>query len=246
MIYYKCPSNGDFLLAFWPPDRLFNTQKRPKARNPAQEKHLIYSFINEMNKLNKIIYSAPKAKSRQLIKYAAFAFLVSWIIPLSVSADNRLPLSETKSFINSYEIFYDKLSSMIQNFPSANQINQIILSIGQKNDSAGKERAGQNETKPAVKARKNVIVTAYSSTPDQTDSSPFITAKGTFAREGVVATNFLKFGTKIRLPEFSGDKIYVVEDRMAKKNSHKLDIWMESRELALQFGVKRLSIEILN
>ena len=93
--------------------------------------------------------------------------------------------------------------------------------------------------------RENVIVTAYSSTPDQTDSSPFITAMGSTVRDGIVACNFLKFGTKVKLPEMYGDKVFVVEDRMAKRNSHKVDVWMPSREQALKFGVKTLTLEIL-
>ncbi|MBU4142830.1 3D domain-containing protein, partial [Patescibacteria group bacterium] len=102
---------------------------------------------------------------------------------------------------------------------------------------------------PAVKTvaqtKKQVVtVTAYSSTPDQTDSSPFITANGTYVRDGIIAANFLPFGAKVKFPEYMGDKIYTVEDRMAKKNSHKIDIWMSSRELALEFGVKRLAVEI--
>ena len=39
---------------------------------------------------------------------------------------------------------------------------------------------------------KIVTITAYSSTPDQTDSTPFITAYNTFVRDGIVAANFLK------------------------------------------------------
>lgn len=90
-----------------------------------------------------------------------------------------------------------------------------------------------------------VIVTAYSSTPDQTDASPFITANGTYVQDGVLACNFLPFGIKVRFPDFSGDKIFSVEDRMAKKNSHKMDVWMPSRYEALQFGVKYLRYEIV-
>ena len=97
----------------------------------------------------------------------------------------------------------------------------------------------------AVKKNKTVIVTAYSSTPDQTDSSPFITANGTFVRDGIVACNFLPFGAKVRFPELYGGKIFTVEDRMAKRNSHKIDIWMETRSEAIQFGVKRLAMEML-
>lgn len=100
--------------------------------------------------------------------------------------------------------------------------------------------------KTAAKTQKQVVtVTAYSSTPDQTDSSPFITANGTFVRDGIVATNFLSFGTKVKFPAYSGDKIYTVQDRMAKKNSHKIDIWMSTRHAALNFGVQKLAYEVV-
>jgi len=90
-----------------------------------------------------------------------------------------------------------------------------------------------------------VTVTAYSSTPDQTDSSPFITANGTYVYDGLIACNFLPFHTKVKFPEIYGDKIFTVEDRMASWNSHKMDIWMPTRSAALQFGVKKLAYEIV-
>ena len=92
---------------------------------------------------------------------------------------------------------------------------------------------------------QRVTVTAYSSSIDQTDSSPFITANGTFVRDGVVACNFLPFGTKVKFPEIYGDKIFVVEDRMAKKNSHKIDIWFPTTEQAKQFGIQKTRVEIV-
>lgn len=105
----------------------------------------------------------------------------------------------------------------------------------------------QSQAKINVKtAVSHVVVTAYSSTYDQTDDTPFITANGTYVYDGVVACNFLPFGTKIKLPEYSGDKIYTVQDRMAKRNSHKIDIWMGSRGSALDFGVKYLAIEVVD
>lgn len=102
----------------------------------------------------------------------------------------------------------------------------------------------QGPSCPVFKKRV-VIVTAYSSTPDQTDSSPFITASGTYVRDGIVAANFLKFGTRVKFPQLYGDKVFVVEDRMAPKNSHKIDIWMPSRDQAIEFGVKKTEMIIL-
>jgi len=102
-----------------------------------------------------------------------------------------------------------------------------------------------NPDTPVVVAQYLVPVTAYSSTYDQTDSTPFITASGTNVREGVIACNFLRFGTRVRFPQLYGEKIFVVEDRMAVKNSHKMDIWFVSRDQAKQFGVKTAKVEIL-
>lgn len=102
-----------------------------------------------------------------------------------------------------------------------------------------------NPDTPVVVAQYWVPVTAYSSTSDQTDSTPFITASGTDVRDGVIACNFLRFGTKVRFPQLYGEKIFVVEDRMAARNSHKMDIWFVTREQAKQFGIKIAKVEIL-
>ena len=99
--------------------------------------------------------------------------------------------------------------------------------------------------KSLVKERYQVL-TAYSSTPDQTDDSPFITASGTFVHDGIVAANSLPFGTKILMPELFGEKIFTVEDRMAQKNYHKIDVWFPSTDKAMNFGVKRAKILILS
>jgi 3D (Asp-Asp-Asp) domain-containing protein len=97
---------------------------------------------------------------------------------------------------------------------------------------------------PAPKSKVTVI-TAYSSSYDETDGNPFITASGTNVRDGVVAANFLKIGTKVQIPALYGDKVFVVEDRMASYNNGKVDIWMPSKAQALQFGVKRTEIVVL-
>jgi len=99
---------------------------------------------------------------------------------------------------------------------------------------------------PKVIKKMKVVVTGYSSTEDQTDSNPFLTANGTVVQEGVVATNVLPFGTKIKLPELYGDKIFVVEDRMSWKKKYHIDIWFPSREMALEFGAKLTEALILS
>ncbi len=88
-------------------------------------------------------------------------------------------------------------------------------------------------------------ITAYSSTVDQTDDTPFITASGSYVRDGVAAANILPFGTKFKLPEIFGDQIFVVEDRMHPRYQNRIDIWFADREDATDFGKKWTKVEIL-
>jgi len=88
-------------------------------------------------------------------------------------------------------------------------------------------------------------VTAYSSTPEETDDTPFITASGSTVRDGIVATNLLPFGTKVQIPEYFGDKVFVVEDRMHRRKTENIDIWMPTKQDALRFGITRAQILVL-
>jgi len=89
-----------------------------------------------------------------------------------------------------------------------------------------------------------VVLTGYSSTEDQTDSTPFITASGSCVGEGTIAANFLPFGTEVKIPSLYGDRIFVVEDRMHPRNDYKIDVWFPTRWQALDFGVKRTYVEV--
>ncbi|MFH1582212.1 MAG: 3D domain-containing protein [bacterium] len=106
--------------------------------------------------------------------------------------------------------------------------------------------ADPSAPEPKVVKKMNVVVTAYSSTVWQTDDTPFITAANTYVREGIVANNYLPFGTKVRMPEIYGDKIFIVEDRMSsKKSNYHIDIWLSSYFEAKEFGAKKTYIEVL-
>jgi 3D (Asp-Asp-Asp) domain-containing protein len=102
-----------------------------------------------------------------------------------------------------------------------------------------------NSIETAVRT-KRITVTAYSSTPDQTDDSPFITASGAWVYDGIVASNFLPFGTKVRFPELFRDKIFTVDDKMHDRFADtRVDIWFSDRESAKEFGIKETIMEIL-
>lgn len=91
-----------------------------------------------------------------------------------------------------------------------------------------------------------LTITAYSSAPDETDDTPFITASGEHVRDGIVATNLLPFGTKVKIPALFGDKVFVVEDRMHPRMTNRLDIWMPTKSDAKRFGLHQAEIIILS
>ncbi|MFA6407683.1 MAG: hypothetical protein WCV80_03195 [Candidatus Paceibacterota bacterium] len=91
-----------------------------------------------------------------------------------------------------------------------------------------------------------VWVTAYTSDSAECDDTPFITASGSRTRDGIVACNFLPFGTKIKIPELFGDKEFIVEDRMAKRKHNYVDVWIQEKIVALSLGKTRSYIEIIH
>lgn len=89
-----------------------------------------------------------------------------------------------------------------------------------------------------------VPATAYNSEPGQTDDTPFTTAWQTPVRDGIIAANFLPFGTKVKIPDLYGDKIFIVEDRMNARYDKRIDIWMEHHGDAIKFGLRNVKLEI--
>ncbi len=96
-----------------------------------------------------------------------------------------------------------------------------------------------------VKRTYTVSASAYSSEVWQTDSTPFTTASNTHVRDGVIAANFLPFGTLVRIPDLFGDKIFIVEDRMNSRYWLNVDVWFADTAVAKAFGRKTLTIEVL-
>lgn len=111
-------------------------------------------------------------------------------------------------------------------------------------NSADLETKAEHSSEPAIRTM-TVASTAYNSEPGQTDSSPFTTANGTRVYDGVVAANFLPFGTRIRIPDHFGDKVFVVHDRMNARYTQRVDIWMLNKSDAFKWGVRRVKIEVL-
>ncbi|MBP9822235.1 MAG: 3D domain-containing protein [Candidatus Pacebacteria bacterium] len=146
--------------------------------------------------------------------------------------------------------FFDNTSTW-----SFDSILQSIQGVqAQTNDSTIKSGSVVSVTNPSDSKAKakttvktyTVSASAYSSSVDETDDTPFITAAGTFTRDGIVAANFLPLGTAIKIPALYGNKIFVVEDRMNSRYNLNVDVWFPSKELAKQFGRKTIKIEVVS
>ncbi len=166
----------------------------------------------------------------------------------SIAAVKKSPLEIAALVVMTVLLGYGVVPSAVMaderalDFPINNRVTQLRVA------------AMQNELKPfgtfpAADLRGpsymiTVPSTAYNSLAGQTDSTPFITASGTRTRHGVVAANFLPIGTRIKIPEYYGDQIFIVEDRMNRRYDKKIDIWMESYDDAIQFGARNITVEV--
>lgn len=89
-----------------------------------------------------------------------------------------------------------------------------------------------------------VDITFYTSRPEETDSTPFITADGTRVRDGIIAISRDLF------EHFDyGDSLFVdgygwfeVRDCMNKRWKKRVDIWVGSKKVAIRNGKKRGNI----
>lgn len=118
-------------------------------------------------------------------------------------------------------------------------ILKVILPIKEKKE----ERDLKNKTIGDVVFGKEIqiLVTGYSSTVDQCDKDPFITASGTTVHLGTMACPpEYAFGTTVKIDE----KIFVCEDRGGKIKNNHFDRWFETRQEALVWGKRIVTAKI--
>ncbi len=89
-----------------------------------------------------------------------------------------------------------------------------------------------------------ITATAYTSRINETDNSPFTAAWGDHVFWGMIASNAFPKGTKIQIPDYFGDKIFVVLDRMNPRYHYRIDIWMPDLNQAKAWGVKYIKIKV--
>ena len=107
-----------------------------------------------------------------------------------------------------------------------------------------KEEEKQEETKPHLESLGVYKITAYCSCAKCCGKTDGITASGTKVKAGrtIAAPKNFPFGTKIMI----NGHIYTVEDRGGAIKGNRIDIYFDTHEEALKFGVKNIEIFKVN
>lgn len=100
------------------------------------------------------------------------------------------------------------------------------------------------QTNPPKIPLENTFVdlSAYSSSKDETDSTPFEGACGyTVAEYSIAITRDLELlGFECNtIVYIFGQGVYFVNDRMNRRKSGQFDLWKGSKKKALEFGLKK-------
>jgi 3D (Asp-Asp-Asp) domain-containing protein len=156
-----------------------------------------------------------------------------------VPKDEKLVFHEIKPKLNVVQ------NPILPELPKKEEAKTVVAKISSKTKVAVAKSTPVKATVAADGKTYSVTSTAYSSTVDQTDGNPFITASGSHVHFGTIACNFLPFGTKVMFPDYFGDKVFTVEDRTAKRFSNRADIWFPSRGEAIQFGKRTLRMVVV-
>ena len=105
------------------------------------------------------------------------------------------------------------------------------------------QRPAAKVAPPTLAVHKLLIATAYSpreACPGGT-AVGCKTASGTQVRDGIVAMNCVRFGTKVGI----ADREYVVEDRMPEwAGCGRVDVYHDSWDAAIRFGVQHVQATI--
>ena len=193
--------------------------------------------------------SAPILPILAIISIMLYSVFPQYSVVAKTNNNTKTKISQNKLFDFCNFDYPRKSMTLVQESAVLAQSDHEKAQTGKKEGPEEFKFIGPKEKikiapkKIVPKKKMRVLATAYSSTVDQCDSTPFITANGTRVHDGTLAANFLKFGTKVKFPALYGDKIFIVEDRM--RSNTKVDLWFPTRQEAINFGARVIEMEVL-
>ena len=172
-------------------------------------------------------------QSKNLIKTKRILFAVSLIFAFAQIMPHQIVLAKE------VEIDYGRGPIELafinhpdnKNIAEKNNQKQVVISS-----------LPQNENLPYYETY--ITATSYTSRAQETDDSPYIAAWGDHVFWGMVASNAFPKGTKIQIPDYFGDKMFSVLDRMNSRYYHRVDIWMDNLSEAKVWGSKYIKIRV--
>jgi len=100
----------------------------------------------------------------------------------------------------------------------------------------------ENESLPYYETY--ITATAYTSRESETDGSPYLAAWGDHVFWGMIASNAFSKGTKIQIPDYFGNKMFSILDRMNERYYYRIDVWMDDLNNATSWGAKYIKIRV--
>lgn len=87
-----------------------------------------------------------------------------------------------------------------------------------------------------------MLLTGYTASLDECGKTDGITASGVRATQGTtIAADHLPFGTKVKI----NGHTYTVQDRFGGGYDHKIDVYFDNKEDAMNFGRRWEFVEVL-
>jgi 3D (Asp-Asp-Asp) domain-containing protein len=226
-------------LTFFKQDATIIGQENPKLDNHHYARDFLFKkiiYMKQMKLLREEII--PLSSKQSLLLYIIIACIFQFVLFFAPTLANQA-VAQNNDLPENEVVITDSL------------INNEVLTKSETMDESIKRAFLPAHTDKEVEVLRTgfYTMTAYNSDPRQTDDTPCITANGfnvcEHGIEDTIAANFLRFGTKVRIPELFGDRVFVVRDRMNQRYTDRVDIWMLDYQDAKKFGVKIAKIEII-
>jgi 3D (Asp-Asp-Asp) domain-containing protein len=155
-------------------------------------------------------------------------------------------LLEEKSVKNT-----EKITNLsIKNSLLTDELNKVKLENNQLKTENGTLKNQKQQLQNRLSSLKFYEVTAYTAGFESTqkqkgDEGYGVTASGTTVKQGrtIACPSSLKFGTKVNI---EGIGLRVCEDRGGAIKTGHIDLYVENVNQALEFGRKKLLVEIIN
>lgn len=132
------------------------------------------------------------------------------------------------------------------------RLGRLELELRVKRDVGGlfaKLIASNRKKILSMQRTRSLTVTAYSPRPEESDSSPHLTASNKRVRQGIVAVSRdlfdlgWVFGKKVYIKDFG---IFTIDDLMAGDKRNHVDIFMDDTAAAQSFGRRVLNVSLVD